>query len=1018
MTKIITEIHRIKEVMYGKQILVEGLVNILDDGIKYVMRVLDSAEQVGRSTDYKPKIGPTEINLGGTTDLNNFKSQVENLRNSLAQGKSLEDVFGTNIGKFFNILESDETLINNTFNSFFEQIRKSNPKINNEVKLIEDVYYGLDKAAGKSADSTDDIAEVILSKTAGARNGVVDAEDELVARMLASRFKTKMKDLDEIFIRSTKPGVENLAKTGGKIQIPSWMPDIISAKIQRGYVRFIKTQIENLKKTDEEIEKKIDDLLDIISYKIKNGEKYQNEIYALYDNIISLKKQKSQNIKQQFDDYLFNNKIIQYDKSVWQEVLTSSPQIQKVYNESIQDAERQVVDSFLKRVARNFGAGKPIYMADDAMRTIFDQFKGVVDESINNIVYGSTMYTREYEVLLARLGTKNLYGNIIKRWLVTETFFAAVWTLFDSIYRGFEVDAINRQIEQLKQNFCIDQDNPEYKKICDELISVSKVEMQKNIFETFISKLPIVSWFSDEYSDIIPVTRMDGVLRGIWNIFVTVSYVEGSTDPSTMWEKTKNYLMSDIMLPPEIRELGFDDKLSVEENFNKLKQSACSKIGENVKPWIESGDGKNKSWMCMKPTDYDDNKDDYKTIFVDNNTGELSKTKTNNTVTLYKKTTLMGDIRDFFDSGQQLVIKNNFDCLFENGWYDKTFGEDGFEWMGGMFDNHLGFRIKRTDGTIDEIRYVSLEDGNPIRLGDNVEFTCERAKELAGLTTTLNSGDLLTPEKAEELGIGNQFSEYNAEFYYINDEKVKLINKSDNRDWYIEKRSDGKWYYEGYDMLFESKKQNKKMKTLNESIREKLTSKYVNKTNKFLKINENYEKVYKHFEKGDYDTYFNKMFKLAEAFKSSKLYLTEADDELFSKGISLLGGQEEMIKEKFVDFLSKDLGLTPSMRDYIKPQIKNMSDTQIGDLFMKPSVVIDIIVDAVVENVKSSSSEPTDLMSAIELTTVPYFDSPEFRYKLSKVLKPMIGQKLENKKGKIIDMVKRALKAKEEKSES
>jgi hypothetical protein len=95
-----------------------------------------------------------------------------------------------------------------------------------------------------------------------------------------------------------------------------------------------------------------------------------------------------------------------------------------------------------------------------------------------------------------------------------------------------------------------------------------------------------------------------------------------------------------------------------------------------------------------------------------------------------------------------------------------------------------------------------------------------------------------------------------------------------------------------------------------------------------------------------------------------------------------------------------------------------MSDTQIGDLFMKPSVVIDIIVDAVVENVKSSASEPTDLMSAIELTTVPYFDSPEFRYKLSKVLKPMIGQKLENKKGKIIDMVKRALKAKEEKSES
>jgi hypothetical protein len=310
-----------------------------------------------------------------------------------------------------------------------------------------------------------------------------------------------------------------------------------------------------------------------------------------------------------------------------------------------------------------------------------------------------------------------------------------------------------------------------------------------------------------------------------------------------------------------------------------------------------------------------------------------------------------------------------------------------------------------------KIYYVKREDSWYKQLENGEE-------ELIG-SFERGAGDLLTLEKAKEIGLESQFNKYDVKFYYINDKKVKLLTP-DNEVYYITKDEDGKWYYEGTSTILpESKKQKtKKMKTLNESIREKLTSKYVNKTNKFLKINENYEKVYKHFEKGDYDTYFNKMFKLAEAFKSSKLYLTEADDELFSKGISLLGGQEEMIKEKFVDFLSKDLGLTPSMRDYIKPQIKNMSDTQIGDLFMKPSVVIDIIVDAVVENVKSSASEPTDLMSAIELTTVPYFDSPEFRYKLSKVLKPMIGQKLENKKGKIIDMVKRALKAKEEKSES
>jgi hypothetical protein len=204
------------------------------------------------------------------------------------------------------------------------------------------------------------------------------------------------------------------------------------------------------------------------------------------------------------------------------------------------------------------------------------------------------------------------------------------------------------------------------------------------------------------------------------------------------------------------------------------------------------------------------------------------------------------------------------------------------------------------------------------------------------------------------------------------------------------------------------------MKTLNESIREKLNSKYIDKTNKFIKITENLEKVYPYFEEENYDVFFKKMFKLAESYKKSKLYVNEADEELFSKGLSLLSGQEDTIKEKLVNHIATSLSLSDKMKSYVKDGIDSVPNNELGSLFTSPRKIADMVVDAVVDQARESKTNATDVMSAIESSTVAYFETSEFRRKLVREIQNLIGPKMDEKKGKITQIVRDLLKKSQE----
>ena len=824
-------------------------------------------------------------------------------------------------------------------------------------------------------------------------------------------------------------------------------------------------------KATQEIEKQLEDLELTIAKKIEDGQSYDDEIKKISDLVIfarrTYKTSAYDNMTDFYRKWLSENKLVTYDADVFKEFLAKNPEINFLLTTSSTDISDFAWAAFSQRVATFFNpfrgnfqdvlgqriAGKnpdgtPLNKLDlpgmlKKAATGTGEAVGLASQrELMRITWGTRMLNSETKILVAKFGVRGYFQKRMKSLLVIHfLILPAIYSFFDSIVSILFIrKKLNEDLKKIRGYFCDPGKMIFTQEQCDRIKPIPTENI--NYLENFWAYFPLVGGFGrGESNSFLPITHIDNMILGVSKF---LDAFKKSDFTFEMFLQT--FMGVKVPIPQELRDLGYDSVYDFETNVNMM----LAKMEDFPKPvadWMK----KNPVWSPIpkQGVKYDEN--DIK--YIDVVSGEEVQIKTENTYTMYNEEGIVEKVTEkvdkWSDDIEKQFIKTKFkSCLFENDLgelYDSNFGEGGFQFITGDTGD-IRFNLKRKDGTIDEVYPMSeVEAGDNFfqtyrYKDDDLAFSCERAEDMVLGYTNPSTDEEITSLQAKRIGlepeIFNRFKKayVNSKFIYVDDGNLILkINDSKYpNDYTIEKIDDEWWWKERIDKdtkevlhtykkkenIFESKKQNKKMKTLNESIREKLTSKYVDKTNKYLKINENYEKVYKYFEKGDYDTYFKKMFKLAEAFKNSKLYLTEADDELFSKGISLLGGQEPMIKEKFVDFLSKDLGLTPSMRDYIESKIEETPNTQIGDLFMKPSVVIDIIVDAVVENVKSSASEPTDLMSAIELTTVPYFDSPEFRYKLSKVLKPMIGQKLENKKGKIIDMVKRALKAKEDKSES
>jgi hypothetical protein len=206
------------------------------------------------------------------------------------------------------------------------------------------------------------------------------------------------------------------------------------------------------------------------------------------------------------------------------------------------------------------------------------------------------------------------------------------------------------------------------------------------------------------------------------------------------------------------------------------------------------------------------------------------------------------------------------------------------------------------------------------------------------------------------------------------------------------------------------------MKNLNESIREKLTAKYIEKASKVLKIAENLERVSKDFYDENYDKFFNRMFKLSESFRKSSLYINESTEGNFDIAFTkLFKGDENKVKDKLTDYVSSQLKLTKDMKDNLKNQMESIDLSEISKFFSNPDKMVDMVANSVIDCVKNPESEE-DIFSIVQGVSIPYFNTVDFKETLKKKLKSKVSEKVDVVKGNVEKMVRDIMKSVAEKS--
>jgi len=208
-------------------------------------------------------------------------------------------------------------------------------------------------------------------------------------------------------------------------------------------------------------------------------------------------------------------------------------------------------------------------------------------------------------------------------------------------------------------------------------------------------------------------------------------------------------------------------------------------------------------------------------------------------------------------------------------------------------------------------------------------------------------------------------------------------------------------------------------KTLKESIRNKVLLKHEEKKYKIKKINENLRKFEENFYYGDYNKFFDKMFKLAESYKKSKLYLNEDDNVTFDSALiqsGLFKGQEDRMKQEFCNYVCNKLGLEGEVRRNFEDRVSNYPFNDIGQLFTDTDKMIDMIYKSFSDSISNDSSTPDNFISVLQSTIKPYLKTADFERNFKSNLTSVSEPIMDNARKKVDNLVMKIkeLLAKEE----
>jgi hypothetical protein len=208
-------------------------------------------------------------------------------------------------------------------------------------------------------------------------------------------------------------------------------------------------------------------------------------------------------------------------------------------------------------------------------------------------------------------------------------------------------------------------------------------------------------------------------------------------------------------------------------------------------------------------------------------------------------------------------------------------------------------------------------------------------------------------------------------------------------------------------------------KTLKESIRNKVLLKHEEKKYKIKKINENLRKFEENFYYGNYNKFFDKMFKLAESYKKSKLYLNEDDNVTFDSALiqsGLFKGQEDRMKQEFCNYVCNKLGLEGEVRRNFEDRVSNYPFNDIGQLFTDTDKMIDMIYKSFSDSISNDSSTPDNFISVLQSTIKPYLKTADFERNFKSNLTSVSEPIMDNARKKVDNLVMKIkeLLAKEE----
>jgi hypothetical protein len=195
----------------------------------------------------------------------------------------------------------------------------------------------------------------------------------------------------------------------------------------------------------------------------------------------------------------------------------------------------------------------------------------------------------------------------------------------------------------------------------------------------------------------------------------------------------------------------------------------------------------------------------------------------------------------------------------------------------------------------------------------------------------------------------------------------------------------------------------KEMKTLKESVRNKILLTKENKDKKVNKISENLYKIAGDFYNDRYDVFFNKYVKLKESYKKSKMFLTEGDSDNFKNAfVRVFKGDEEELVRVAIPWFTSKLGLEGTVKAEVEEKLKNKySGDDIADLFEDDWS--DIVVLSIINNAKSDVSEPTNAMDAVEKALMSNMRA-DFKEDLKNSIKNLIYPVQDSRKTEIVNL--------------